>query len=59
MAMVIAAGFGIFGLSSFPPTQRFGTAVVLGTTMAALTSIVVLPFGAAAEFGKDKGSVMK
>ncbi|MDY6856615.1 MAG: MMPL family transporter [Thermodesulfobacteriota bacterium] len=53
--VIIAAGFGIFCLSSFPPTQRFGTAVVLGTTMVALISIVILPFGATAEFGKKEG----
>ena len=40
---IICAGFGIFVLSSFPPTQRFGLAVILGTTAAATMSLVVLP----------------
>ncbi len=40
---IISAGFGIFVLSSFPPTQRFGLAVILGTAAAATMAIVVLP----------------
>ncbi|MCG8457709.1 MAG: MMPL family transporter [Holophagales bacterium] len=41
---ILAAGFGIFALSSFPPTQRFGVAVALGTTTAAAMALLVLPF---------------
>jgi predicted RND superfamily exporter protein len=40
---VITAGFGIFVLSSFPPTQRFGLAVILGTATAAMMALFVLP----------------
>jgi predicted RND superfamily exporter protein len=40
---IVAAGFGIFVLSTFPPTQRFGLAVILGTTAAAALALVVLP----------------
>ncbi|MGD2044760.1 MAG: MMPL family transporter [Gemmatimonadota bacterium] len=40
---IISAGFGIFMLSSFPPTQRFGLAVILGTATAATMTLVVLP----------------
>jgi len=40
---IISAGFGIFVLSSFPPTQRFGLAVILGTAAAATMALVVLP----------------
>lgn len=40
---IISAGFGIFALSSFPPTQRFGLAVILGTAAAATMALVVLP----------------
>jgi predicted RND superfamily exporter protein len=40
---IVAAGFGIFVLSTFPPTQRFGLAVILGTAAAALLALVVLP----------------
>ncbi len=44
--LVVASGFGIFALSSFPPTQRFGVAVVLGTLAAAAVTLTVLPWGA-------------
>lgn len=40
---IISAGFGIFVLSSFPPTQRFGLAVILGTAGAATMALVALP----------------
>lgn len=40
---ILATGFGIFVLSSFPPTRRFGLAVVLGTTTAAALALIVLP----------------
>lgn len=39
----ICAGFGIFALSSFPPTQRFGLAVIVGTVAAASVALLVLP----------------
>lgn len=40
---ILAGGFGIFALSSFPPTQRFGLAVTLGTLAAAACALLVLP----------------
>ncbi|NNM34848.1 MAG: MMPL family transporter [Gemmatimonadetes bacterium] len=40
---VIALGFGIFVLSDFPPTRRFGVAVILGTVAAATAALLVLP----------------
>jgi uncharacterized protein len=40
---IIVAGFGIFILSSFPPTQRFGLAVIVGTVTAAAMALLVLP----------------
>ncbi len=40
---VICVGFGIFSLSDFPPTQRFGFAVILGTMTAAAVATIVLP----------------
>ncbi len=40
---IICAGFGIFALSSFPPTQRFGLAVIVGTMAAATMALLVLP----------------
>ena len=45
-AAIISVGFGIFGLSSFPPTQRFGVAVIVGTLMAATLTLVAVPSGA-------------
>lgn len=41
--LILAAGFGLFALSSFPPTRRFGVAVALGTAMAAAVALFVLP----------------
>jgi uncharacterized protein len=40
---IICAGFGLFALSSFPPTRRFGVAVVLGTLAAVTMALIVLP----------------
>lgn len=42
--LILAAGFGLFALSSFPPTQRFGLAVAGGTVAAAAMALVVLPW---------------
>lgn len=41
---VIAIGFGIFSFSSFPPTQRFGLAILIGSILASLTALFILPF---------------
>jgi len=41
--LLICVGFGIFTLSTFPPTQRFGFAVMLGTVTAATVALVALP----------------
>ena len=41
---ILALGFGLFGLSSFPPTRRFGIAVVVGLVSAAVLTLVVLPY---------------
>ena len=40
---MIAAGFGIFALSNFPPTQRFGLVVLAGTIVDILSNLFVLP----------------
>ena len=40
---MIVAGFGIFALSDFPPTRRFGAAVILGTLVAGTTALAALP----------------
>ena len=41
--MVICAGFGVFAFSDFPPTRRFGLAVVLGTLAATAAALGALP----------------
>lgn len=46
-SVVIALGFGLFALSSFPPTQRFGFAVGLGTLASGAIALYVLPLLAA------------
>ena len=54
-ALLLGAGFGIFGLSSFPPTRRFGLAVLLGIGVAAALTLTVLPWGSARrERGKNR-----
>ncbi len=40
---IIAAGFAIFALSNFPPTQRFGLVVVAGTVIDILANLFLLP----------------
>ena len=42
--LVICSGFGIFLLSSFPPTQRFGLFVVFGSAAAAATAMFLFPW---------------
>ncbi len=41
--VIIAAGFAIFALSNFPPTQRFGLVVVAGTVIDILANLFLLP----------------
>ena len=43
-ACILAGGFGIFVLSSFPPTARFGISVAGGTLLAACVALWVLPY---------------
>lgn len=40
---VVIAGFCIFAASSFPPTQRFGLAVILGAATAGAMALWVFP----------------
>lgn len=42
--IVICAGFGIFFLSSFPPTQRFGFSVVFGSLTSAFAALFLFPW---------------
>src|SRR5437773_2600503 len=41
--VIIAAGFAIFLLSDFPPTQRFGLVVLAGCIIDILANLFVLP----------------
>lgn len=41
--LIVCSGFGIFSLSTFPPTQRFGLSVVIGSFLAPLITLFVLP----------------
>jgi predicted RND superfamily exporter protein len=41
--VVIAAGFAIFVLSDFPPTERFGLVVLAGCVIDILANLFVLP----------------
>jgi uncharacterized protein len=50
--VIIGAGFAIFALSSFPPTQRFGLVILAGTVVDILANLFVLPVLAGAEFRK-------
>jgi len=42
--LVICCGFGIFLLSNFPPTQRFGFFVILGSATAAAAALFMFPW---------------
>jgi predicted RND superfamily exporter protein len=50
--VIIAAGFGIFVLSDFPPTQRFGLVVLAGTIIDILANLFVLPLLGGAQLSK-------
>ena len=52
-------GFGIFMLSDFPPTQRFGASVMLGTLLASLSALFVLPWFATAHPAKSGRTVRR
>ena len=41
--VIIAAGFAIFLLSDFPPTQRFGAVVMAGCAVDIVANLFVLP----------------
>jgi len=42
--LVIGCGFGIFLLSNFPPTQRFGLFVIFGSATAAAAALFIFPW---------------
>ena len=42
--LIVSTGFSIFLFSTFPPTQRFGIAIVFGTIFASLTALYIMPY---------------
>jgi predicted RND superfamily exporter protein len=50
--VIIAAGFAIFVLSDFPPTQRFGLVVLAGCIIDILANLFLLPLLGGAELKK-------
>jgi predicted exporter len=42
--LVICCGFGIFLLSNFPPTQRFGLFVMFGSATAVTAALFMFPW---------------
>jgi predicted RND superfamily exporter protein len=50
--VIIAAGFAIFVLSDFPPTQRFGLVVLAGCIIDILANLFVLPLLGGAQLKK-------
>src|SRR5216117_3493453 len=54
--VIFAAGFAIFVLSDFPPTQRFGMVVLAGLIVDILANLFVLPLLGGAELRKSKAA---
>jgi predicted RND superfamily exporter protein len=52
--VIFAAGFALFALSAFPPTQRFGLVVLAGLVVDLLANLLVLPFLGGAEWNKAR-----
>src|SRR5207244_1747510 len=52
--VIIGAGFAIFVLSEFPPTQRFGLVVLAGLLVDIAANLFVLPLLGGAEFRPKK-----
>src|SRR5436190_1917096 len=50
--VIFAAGFAIFVLSDFPPTQRFGVVVLAGLIIDILANLFVLPLLGGAQWKK-------
>ncbi|MGE5279236.1 MAG: MMPL family transporter, partial [Deltaproteobacteria bacterium] len=44
--LVVSTGFGVFLLSQFPPTQRFGLIIILGVVLSCATALFLLPAAA-------------
>ncbi len=53
---IVCLGFAVFVLSQFPPTQRFGVAVILGTAISVISVFFVLPTLASLALRPSKSS---
>jgi predicted RND superfamily exporter protein len=51
--VIIGAGFAIFALSNFPPTQRFGLVVLAGTAVDIAANLFLLPLLAGGELSRS------
>ena len=54
--VIFAAGFAIFILSDFPPTQRFGLVLLAGLIIDILANLFVLPLLAGAHWKKARAA---
>lgn len=52
--LVICCGFGIFLLSNFPPTERFGIFVIFGSATAASAALLLFPWLASVSVRRKK-----
>jgi predicted exporter len=52
--LVICCGFGIFLLSDFPPTLRFGVFVIFGSATAASAALFLFPWLASVSLHRKK-----
>lgn len=52
--VIIATGFAIFALSTFPPTQRFGLVVLAGTVVDILANLFLLPLLGGAQWKRQQ-----
>jgi predicted RND superfamily exporter protein len=55
---IIAAGFAIFVLSDFPPTQRFGLVVLAGCMIDIVANLFVLPLLGGATWKRKHGRLV-
>ena len=55
--VIIGAGFAIFVLSQFPPTQRFGLVVLAGLIVDIASNLFVLPLLGGAEWRSKRGHI--
>jgi predicted RND superfamily exporter protein len=54
--VIIGAGFAIFILSEFPPTQRFGLVVLAGLLVDIAANLFVLPLLGGAEWKRKRAA---